>query len=344
MDNEINSPATLNFTVAIPTYNGANRLADVLEALKQQILPKNFTWEIIVIDNNSKDQTAQVVKKFQNQWSASAKLKYSFEGRQGAAFARQRAICEAKADLIGFLDDDNIPDVNWVAAAYEFAQSHPQAGAFGSQIHGDFEVPPPENFERILPFLAIVERGDVPLLYEPSKKLLPPSAGLVVRKQAWLENVPAQLILKGGRLKGKFLTGEDLEVLSHIQQSDWEIWYNPQMQLNHKIPSWRFEKDYLLFLLRCIGLSRHVTRMLSVKPGMKLLAFAVYFVNDIRKIILHLLKHNFNLKHDVVAMCELQLYVHSLISPFYLWLNGYFHQPELEERLNENTTPVTLNH
>jgi hypothetical protein len=43
---------------------------------------------------------------------------------------------------VGFLDDDNIPAPNWVAAAYAFAQEHPAAGAYGSRIHGDFEVTP----------------------------------------------------------------------------------------------------------------------------------------------------------------------------------------------------------
>jgi glycosyltransferase involved in cell wall biosynthesis len=47
-------------------------------------------------------------------------LRYIFEAQQGLAFARRRAIQEAKGSIIGFLDDDNLPDDNWIAAAYEF--------------------------------------------------------------------------------------------------------------------------------------------------------------------------------------------------------------------------------
>ncbi len=139
----------------------------------------------------------EVVETYQQNWQCPYPLKYCFEAQQGAAYARKRAVAEAKGRLIGFLDDDNYPVSNWVYAAYAFGEKYPKAGAYGSQIHPDWEVEPPENFQRIAPFLAITERGNLPLLYEAAKKLLPPSAGLVVRKQAWLESVPDKSILTG---------------------------------------------------------------------------------------------------------------------------------------------------
>jgi len=311
-----------DFTVAIPTYNGENRLPEVLDKLRLQLLPKNFSWEILVVDNNSTDNTAKVIKDYQQNWSENYPLRYCQEQQQGAGFARQKAIKEAKSELIGFLDDDNLPVEKWLVAAYEFAQKYPKAGAFGSQIHPLYEVEPPDNFAKVAPFLAITERGEKPLLYEPSSKLLPPSAGLVIRKQAWLENVPNKLILTG-RAKGKMLTSEDLEVLSHIQQSHWEIWYNPAMEIYHKIPHWRLEKSYLTSLIRGIGLSRHVTRMVGVKVWQKPLVIPAYMANDLRKIILHILKYGNKVNTDLIAACEMQLYVSSLISPFFIWQKLY---------------------
>jgi len=311
-----------NFTVAIPTYNGEHRLPEVLEKLRSQINTENFSWEILVVDNNSTDNTKQVVGEYQKTWHQNYPLKYYQEKQQGAGFARQRAIKETKSDLIGFLDDDNLPSENWVAAAYVFSQEHPKAGAYGSQIHPLYEVEPPENFQRIAPFLAITERGENPILYHPFSKLLPPSAGLVVRKQAWLENVPNKLVLTG-RANGKMLTSEDLEVLSYLQQSDWEIWYNPAMEIYHKIPSWRLEKSYLISLIRGIGLSRYVTRTIGVKPWQKPLVSVAYMVNDLRKIVLHILKYRTKVNTDLVAACEMQLYLSSLISPFFIWRKMY---------------------
>lgn len=235
----------IDFTIAIPTYNGESRLPELLDRLRNQINTDHFTWEIIVVDNNSKDNTTKVVQNFQAFWQHPYQLKYSFEPQQGAAYARKRAVAEAKGKLIGFLDDDNYPQPNWVAKAYHFAQKYPQAGAIASQIHPNWEVEPPTNFKRIAPFLAITERGNLPLLYEPSKKMLPPSAGLVVRKQAWLESMPEKPILTG-RVSGNTLTGEDTEMLSYIQKAGWEIWYNPEMEIHHQIPGWRVQKEYLI--------------------------------------------------------------------------------------------------
>ncbi|NEP78210.1 MAG: glycosyltransferase family 2 protein, partial [Okeania sp. SIO3B3] len=306
-----------DFTVAIPTYNGAEKLPLVLGKLRNQIGLEGLSWEIIVVDNNSTDNTKEIISRYQENWPEQIPLTYCCEAEQGAGFARKKAVKVANSPLIGFLDDDNIPAENWVAAGYGFAQQYPKAGAYVSQIHGDFAGELPPDFDRIKPFFAITERGDKPLLYQPIKKVTPPSAGLVVRREAWLESVPDKCILSG-RVPGSMLTGEDIETISYIQKAGWEIWYNPAMEVIHKIPEHRTQKDYLIKFFRGIGLSRYVTRMLGIKPWLKPLVLLAYTVNDSRKIIRHLLKYGLKLRTDVVAACELELYINSLISPFYL--------------------------
>lgn len=316
---------SLDFTVAIPTYNGESRLPELLERLRNQLYIETLSWEIIVVDNNSTDNTAAIIQSYQAEWQCPYPLRYCFEEKQGAAYARKRAVEEAKSNLIGFLDDDNYPVSNWVAAAYAFGQQYPKAGAYGSQIHPDWEVEPPKDFMRLAPFLAITERGDLPLLYKPHKKLLPPSAGLVIRRQAWLDSIPNQMILTG-RVSKNTLTGEDLEMLSYIQKSGWEIWYNPEMEIYHRIPSWRLQKEYLLPFFRGIGLSRYVTRMVNIKPWFRPLALYLYMVNDLRKIIFHFLKYGSHRINNLVLACERQLFLSSFFSPLYLWLNGYLNK------------------
>jgi glycosyltransferase involved in cell wall biosynthesis len=317
---------TVEFTVAIPTYNGEHRLPDVLERLQTQTNVDGLAWEVIVVDNNSQDKTAKVVRDYQANFPCP--LRYVVEPQQGAGFARKRAIKEAQSELVGFLDDDNLPAPTWVSSAIAFAQTHPNAGAYGSRIYGDFEVEPSPELQRVIPFLAITERGAKPLLYEPAKKLLPPSAGLVVRKQAWVRSVPSHTILTG-RTEGSMLTGEDLEAISYIQQAGWEIWYNAEMEIVHKIPHWRLEREYLLPFFRGIGLGRYVTRMLSVNPKKRLLMLCAYTANDLRKIVLHLLKYRTRVKTDLAAACELELFVSSLISPLYLYFKGYLKNKDL---------------
>jgi glycosyltransferase involved in cell wall biosynthesis len=329
----------IDLTVVICTYNGEKRFPEVLEALRVQINTEEFSWEILVVDNNSTDNTAQILQDYQAQWDGIAPLRYCLELEQGAAHARKRAIKEVKSTLIGFLDDDNIPASNWVSAAYEFAREHPQSGAVGSYIQGEFEIEPPPNFKRLMPFLAITQRGSKPLLYQPDKNLLPPSAGLVVRTQAWQESVPEQCILSG-RTPGSMLTGEDLEALSYIQMQDWEIWYNPAMKIVHKIPRRRLEMEYLIPFFRGIGLSRYVTRMVRVKPIFRPVFTCAYFANDLQKLIRHILRYGIDNK-DAIATCERELLLSSLNSFFYLWRNGYL-KPNLRTRDSSEKVAIPL--
>lgn len=320
----LSSPSTVtvrrpcDFTIAICTYNGAQRIPAVLARLRQQIGIQRLRWEVFVIDNNSSDATAAVVRQYQQNWPSEFPLRYFFEGRQGAAYARQLAMKKSKSELVGFLDDDNLPADDWVATAFKFGQAHPLVGAYGSQIHGQFEGALPDDFHRIQSFFALTQRGDTAHVYQPRLRVLPPSAGLVVRRKAWLNNVPEQLILTG-RHDEQMLTGEDLEAIAHIRRGNWEIWHNPAMKVWHQIPAHRLQRSYLLPFFRGIGLSRHVTRMLTMPSWQRPFMFWVYGLNDLCRALHHLLTYRGLLKTHTVSACELQLYLSSLMSPFYIW-------------------------
>lgn len=308
----------VDFTVAIPTYNGEDRLSALLDRLRSQVNVSSFQWEVLVVDNNSTDNTASVVRQFQQNWPLDAPLRYCFAAEQGAAFARQRAVEVARGTWIGFLDDDNLPASNWVEQAYQFGQAHPEVGAFGSQIHGQFESQPPSHIKsKVAPFLALIERGSKPHRYEPRHKILPAGAGVVVRRQAWLDSVPARLFLNN-KGKDSGLASEDLEVFLHIQRAGWEIWYNPDMVVYHHIPDSRLEKEYLVLLFRCIGLSRFYIRMLGMKSWQRPLMLPAYVANDIRKLAIHLIKHRRAENLDVLTACEREHLITSLVSPLFL--------------------------
>jgi glycosyltransferase involved in cell wall biosynthesis len=310
----------VNITVAIPTYNGATRLPEVFDLLQKQLQTEDITWEILVVDNNSTDYIQEVIAEFQ---AILPHLRWCRESKQGAAFARHRAFMEARGELVAFLDDDTIPDIHWVSAVAQFAKTHPQAGAYGSRVRADYAVQPPANFSRIACMLAITEMGNQPLLYGKDSRFLPSSAGLVVRKSVWQQYVPKEMILPG-RIEGHMLASEDLEMLSYIQRgSPWEIWYNPAMEITHKIPAARLEQKYLIPCVRGIGLSSHVIRMIGTKGIKKYLLTLAHFGNDLKNILWHLFKYRTDVKTDLVATCELSLLTGRLISPFFLWRKGY---------------------
>ncbi len=312
----------VDLTVAIPTYNGATRLPQVLDKLRSQTGTETINWEILIIDNNSKDNTAEIIQNYQQNSLNSVPIKYYLETQQGVAFARKRAIKESQAPIIAFLDDDNLPALDWVQNAYQFAQEHPKAGAYASQVEGNYEIEPPKNFERIAGFFGITKRGDQPSCYEPKNKLLPPALALVVRKQAWCESVPEETFLTGP-VGDNRLASEDIEAMVYLQNKGWEIWYSPALKTYHQIPASRLERNYLINVARNTGLARHHIRMLRLKPWQRPLLFPVGLANDIRKALTYYLKHRNELETDVVAACEMEFLRSSVISPFYLFKNNF---------------------
>ena len=306
-----------DFTIVIATYNSEDRLGKVLDCLRCQIDTSDIVWEIIVVDNNSTDGTAQVVERYQANWPKSIPLRYAFESQQGAGYARQLGTRLANSPLVGYLDDDNFPWINWVRTAYRFGKQNPNIGVYGSRIRGKFLSSPPPNFERIAALLALTDRGSKPIPYKPEAKVLPPGAGLVVRRRAWLENVPEERIL--AEKFGDREAGEDLEVVLRIQRAGWPVWYNANMWMHHEIPGSRLTRAYLTTLCKGIGLSRYHTRMLSFAPWQRPFVILPYALNDTRKILRHLLHYRQQILTDTVAASEMMLYAASLVSPLHSW-------------------------
>jgi len=308
---------SVDISVAIRAYNSAATLPAILDKLKAQKDAGHIHWEIVIVDNNSTDDTAQIVQRYRANWDKASPLKYFLETQQGAAYARKRAIAEATGELIGFLDDDNVPDERWVTEIYNFSCHYPKAGVFGSQIHGEFEVPPPEDFQKIQGFLAIKEYGNQPRQFNADVLDLPAGAGMVVRKKVWIENIPKQLQLQGPVGSSLAEKGEDFESMIHISRTGWEIWYNPKMCIHHEIPAWRLEKDYLLNLVKCSGLNVCTLRCVRAKAWRQPIIASRIIVGSLQKAIKHFIVHRGSFTDDLVAHCQMTFFLSSLISPLY---------------------------
>lgn len=107
-------------SLIIPTYQRAEILGYCLESLTHQTEPlKDF--EILVIDNNSKDSTRNVVESYQ---AALSNLKIIHEKNQGACFARNRGIREASGEFVAIIDDDVLLPVNFIRQIQAVARLH----------------------------------------------------------------------------------------------------------------------------------------------------------------------------------------------------------------------------
>lgn len=324
---------SLDFTVAIRAFNAAERLPSLLDKLRSQQHTDSIRWEILIVDNNSTDKTPEIVQAYQAEWLSVCELRYVLEPRQGAAIARKRAIQEAKGTLIGFLDDDTLPAIDWVAKAYEFGQAHPNAGAYGSRILPNYEIEPPPNFDRIAHYLPTMLRQQS-FRYDSHRKGMPVGAGLVIRRQVWLDCAIGDQIIQGPVGHGFALKGEETEALWKIKAAKWEIWYNAEMSIVHKIPKWRLEKAYLMNFLKVIGLSQHRFRMLRYQAWQRPFVFPLFLLNDLQKIAAY--KFKFHDSEDLVTACELQFFIGRLFSPFYIWTQIFCKESDRANRSDRN--------
>ncbi len=312
----------MELTVIVCTYNGASRLPKVFEHLTHQTLTNLINWDIVVVDNNSQDKTAQVVHNYQLLSEFADKLHYCFEPRQGLAFARRCAAQLACGELLSFLDDDNLSNPLLVQAVYDFGQKHSVAGAFGGQIVGVYEGDLPHRFDRIACFLAVIDRGQVPFRYDLlGRWLFPAGAGLVVRRQAW-SVVPQEPALSGVSIGSLLDKGEDIETLSYVRKAGWQIWHNPAMEIGHTISRNRISPPYLFRLFRGVGLSRHHTRMIRFQAWQRPIAIIGYALKDLIQLTIYCLTHCHLLRSDLVTQCEFVLLFNSLLSPFYCSLKA----------------------
>ena len=103
----------MKFSVVIPTYNRGEELIRTLESLSK--LKVSEQWEVIVVDNNSSDNTRDVVLSAAQ--SFPAPLHYFFEKEQGRSAALNAGIKAAQGDIIAVTDDDVRVDSEWLTNA-----------------------------------------------------------------------------------------------------------------------------------------------------------------------------------------------------------------------------------
>lgn len=230
----------INISIIICTFNRSELLKATLLACDK--LAHDINVEVIVVDNNSTDDTEQVVKEWINMSkNSSLKKVYLFEKRQGLSYARNTGVAKAKGQIIAFLDDDAIPCEHWARVIYEAFEKYPDALALGGKILPNFEIDRPEWLRPELDqYISIMNLGEKDKEYQSLG--FPYGVNMAFRSKVFSTLSFATDL---GRKGGSLLSGEETELFMKIAQQG-KIYYIAKMCVVHFIPKERLTQEWFL--------------------------------------------------------------------------------------------------
>jgi len=199
---EMNHPLV---SVIVPVYNRGEAIGKCIKSLLAQEYPKK-KLEIIIVDNNSTDNTSETIKKYP--------VKYLFEKEQGPSSARNKGIEHAKGEIIAFTDSDCIADKQWLRYLVEGFENKNTGGVGGRIIAHK----PKTLAERYL------EENNV-LMQQTSIRGTIATANAAYRQDV-LEKI--------GNFDTNLKSGEDADVAIRVQLEGYALNFAPKAIIQHK--------------------------------------------------------------------------------------------------------------
>ncbi len=242
----------VRLSVIIPTFNRAEFLSQtIVSVLGQTISPSEY--EIIVVDNNSTDNTKSVIENLNRKHGN--RIRYIFEPESGLVYGRHTGAREAKGEILVFTDDDIIAPEGWIAAIKE-SFSDVGVSLVGGKNIPRYDAPPPEWIDA---FWSKNELGVwniyISLLDLGEKQIEIPAnfvfgCNFSIRKDVLYkcggfhpDVVPRELI--------RYLGDGEYGLALAFMKKGYKAVYNPAASIEHLVPKGRMTVEY--FCRRAFG-------------------------------------------------------------------------------------------
>jgi glycosyltransferase involved in cell wall biosynthesis len=251
-------------TVAICTRNRAGILARSVAATAAEA--RAAGGEVLIVDNASTDDTPAVAARLSGESVRAVR-----EAELGLSAARNRALADARGDVVAFLDDDAVPRAGWLAALAA-AYASPAVAAAGGPIRLAFETPPPAW---LLPALhgalSAYDLGPAPRRVRYGEADYPYGANVSVRVAD--ARAAGGFSTRFGLRGAAQLQHEEIDLCYRLDAAGREVRYVPDAVVDHWIaaerltPAWFLERhrrggeSAALFVLRHRGVARALWRI-----------------------------------------------------------------------------------
>ena len=232
----------MDLSVILCTYNRCESLAKALESLALSKVEADISWEVLVIDNNSKDDTAKIVQEFSSRYPG--RFCYQFEGSQGKSFALNTGIRKARGRVLAFIDDDVVADVLWLRNLTARVLAGEGSGAGGKiLLDRDFTPPdwlPVQGSYSLAGMLAGFDLGDqAGLLDRP-----PFGTNMAFERSMFAKYGVFRTDM--GPSPGSEIRNEDVEFCRRLMNGGETLLYEPSAVVYHTVPERRRKQDYFL--------------------------------------------------------------------------------------------------
>jgi glycosyltransferase involved in cell wall biosynthesis len=233
--------AALALDIVVATYNRAPFLRMLLESLLRAPMPHDLSVNVIVIDNDSSDDTPAVIAGCAAAFAG--RLRHAVERRAGKSHALNTGVAMGSAELVAFLDDDELVSPGWYdAVATAFAD--PTVDFISGRCTGRWPAPAPTWLPRDYPaVVGVIEGGPrVREFHTDYQGTL--SGGNSVVRRAMLSRVTPFSPDLGPRRDRRLLCCEDEELYLRLIEAGARGLYVPSLLVEHFVHADRMSRRY----------------------------------------------------------------------------------------------------
>jgi glycosyltransferase involved in cell wall biosynthesis len=241
-------------SVIVCCYNSATRLEHTLNHLFKQEVESSISWEIIVVDNNSTDNTTERSEELYRLSGSFIPFKVITEPNPGLSNARQAGFDASKYEIVVMVDDDNWLSSNYLNGVWNVFQKDHTIGMVGGLGIPELSQMAPDWFDRYAYCYATgpqTEDGNAGItehLY---------GAGLALRLSILdrlKENGFSSLL--SDRIGNSLMSGGDTELCFAYRMAGAKLYYEPSISFQHELPQARINWRYLRRLFHGFGLTK----------------------------------------------------------------------------------------
>jgi glycosyltransferase involved in cell wall biosynthesis len=219
----------MTITVMICTWNRSHYLNQALGGMRTLQIPSGLDWEVLIINNNSTDNTDEIIARHQN----ALPIRRLFEPKPGKSSAANTGIRHAKGDLIVCTDDDVLVSPDWITEYVAAERQWPDAAYFGGTILPWFEVEPPRWIKEYLTLrgpYSVLQHGPEVRPFLPSEAG-PFGANMAIRAAVLREfSFDPRL----GPKEDQILPADDGEFIARLKNAGHRgVWVGPATVRHH---------------------------------------------------------------------------------------------------------------